>query len=233
MKRTFCIYSDESGVFDKIHDDIFVFGGIILNATVDEVSKAASLYKNIENTLRKKSEYNNINELKAVNLSFHDRRWVFSKLTPLYKFGTVIELQRVKDEMFINKKIKQRYQDFAYKLGVKNAFESMLKSNLVNKYDELRFEFFVDAHHTATDGRYELHEALLQEFKDGTVNYNTMHYFPPLFPNTVSLNLHLADSKTNLLVRTADIVANRIYYETKHARHIKIHSSNPIIKVLP
>ena len=171
--------------------------------------------------------------MKAVNLSFHDRRWVFSKLTPLYKFGTIIELQRVKDEMFINKKIKQRYQDFAYKLGIKNAFESMLKSNLVNKYDELRFEFFVDAHHTATDGRYELHEALLQEFKDGTVNYNTMHYFPPLFPNTVSLNLHLADSKTNLLVRAADIVANRIYYETKHARHIKIHSSNTIIKVLP
>ena len=233
MKRTFCIYSDESGVFDKIHDDTFVFGGIILNATVDEVSKAASLYKNIESTLKKKSEYDNINELKAVNLSFHDRRWVFSKLTPLYKFGTIIELQRVKDEMFINKKIKQRYQDFAYKLGVKNAFESMLKSNLVNKYDELRFEFFVDAHHTATDGRYELHEALLQEFKDGTVNYNTMHYFPPLFPNTVSLNLHLADSKTNLLVRAADIVANRIYYETKHARHVKIHSSNTVIKVLP
>ena len=88
MKRTFCIYSDESGVFDKIHNDKFVFGGIILNATEDEVSKAASLYKNIESTLRKKSEYDNINELKAVNLSFHDRRWVFSKLTPLYKFGT-------------------------------------------------------------------------------------------------------------------------------------------------
>lgn len=233
MKRTFCIYSDESGVFDKEHDDVFVFGGIILNATIDEVSKTASLYKEIEKTLRRKLAYKDIEELKAVNLSFQDRRWVFSKLKPLYKFGAIIELPRVRDEMFINKKIKQRYQDFAYKLGVKNAFEAMLEAKLVNKYDELRFEFFVDEHHTATDGRYELHEALLQEFKDGTVNYNTMHYFPPLFPNTVSLNLHLADSKTNLLVRAADIVANRIYFEMKKGCPFNLYPTNTVLRLLP
>ena len=233
MKRTFCIYSDESGVFDKEHDDVFIFGGIILDTTKDEVSLAARLYKNIENTLREKSEYRDIEELKAVNLSFHDRRWVFSKLKPLYKFGTVIELSRVRDEMFLNKKIKQRYQDFAYKLGVKNAFEAMLKDKLVNQYDEIRFEFFVDEHHTATDGRYELHEALLQEFKDGTVNYSTMHYFPPLFPNTVSLKLHMADSKTNLLVRAADIIANRIYFEANRCSLENLQRENITIVKLP
>ncbi len=33
------VYSDESGVFDKEHNDCFVFGGLILLGTEDKVAK--------------------------------------------------------------------------------------------------------------------------------------------------------------------------------------------------
>lgn len=34
-----------------------------------------------------------------------------------------------------------------------------------------------------TDGRYELRENLLNEFKIGTFNSNYKSFFPPIFPN--------------------------------------------------
>ena len=46
------IYSDESGVFDKAHNDIFVFGGIIiLGANEKEVWSRK--YSNVESVIRK------------------------------------------------------------------------------------------------------------------------------------------------------------------------------------
>ncbi|MGM9582442.1 MAG: DUF3800 domain-containing protein, partial [Phascolarctobacterium sp.] len=71
---------------------------------------------------------------------------------------------------------------------------------------------FVDEHTTATNGRYELREALEQEFKVGTFNYNYDIFFPPIFPQLNGVNLSLCDSSKKVLIRAADITANSIYY---------------------
>lgn len=50
MRQIYCIFSDESGVFDNQHGErYFVYGGLILDAGKDEVSKVSSVYKQIEN----------------------------------------------------------------------------------------------------------------------------------------------------------------------------------------
>ena len=46
------VYSDESGVFDKVHNDIFVFEGIIILGT-DEKAVWSRKYSNVEKLLRK------------------------------------------------------------------------------------------------------------------------------------------------------------------------------------
>ena len=45
------VYSDESGVFDKGHNDYFVFGGLILLGTEDK-EKWSRKYSSIEKSLR-------------------------------------------------------------------------------------------------------------------------------------------------------------------------------------
>ena len=55
-------------------------------------------------------------------------------------------------------------------------------------------------------------EGLEQELKNGTFNYNYQHFFEPLFPDLIDLQLEFCNSESKLLVRAADIVANRIYY---------------------
>ena len=72
--------------------------------------------------------------------------------------------------------------------------------------------FYVDEHTTATNGRYELQEALEQEFKLGTYNYKYDTYYEPIFRKMKDVQLEYCNSQSKLLVRAADIVANKIYY---------------------
>ena len=72
--------------------------------------------------------------------------------------------------------------------------------------------FYVDEHTTATNGRYELREALEQEFKVGTYNWSYQTFFPPIFSSMETVNMEYCNSKNKLLVRAADIVANKIYH---------------------
>lgn len=233
MSDIYCIFSDESGVFDNLHERYFVFGGFILDASKGEVSKLASLYKNIESIFRQKEEYKNVSELKANNLSNHDRRFAFSKMKSFFKFGVVIDLSEVLPRIFTDKKSKQRYQDFAYKIGVRRAFEHLISIGILSPEDDITLHFFVDEHHTATNGRYELEEALLQEFKEGTYNFNFMKYYKPLFPNMRNLHLKMEDSTQSLLIRAADIVANRLYYEKERGSIRNLRGHNVYITRLP
>lgn len=51
------IYSDESGVFDKKHNDIFVYGGLIL-LSKEQKEEAAQRYSHAEKTVREKLSFN-------------------------------------------------------------------------------------------------------------------------------------------------------------------------------
>lgn len=205
------IYSDESGVFDKKHNDTYVFGGVIVlgkNAK-DEWSRR---YAAAEKVIRQKKAVPNDFELKATNVSNGEKGKLFRSLNNCYKFSVIIRQQQVIDSIFEDKKSKQRYLDYAYKIGIKRALKDLIRRNIIVVDDIKRIYFYVDEHTTATNGRYELKEALEQELKAGTHNFKYMKYYPPIFPKLQSVELMFCNSQTKFLVRAADIVANRIYY---------------------
>ena len=49
------VYSDESGVFDKVHNELFVFGGLILPIIAPENIYLPKLPFDWENIIRMKS----------------------------------------------------------------------------------------------------------------------------------------------------------------------------------
>lgn len=233
MKYTYCIFSDESGVFDNNNEEYFVFGGLILNTKTNDIKNLTRQYSGLEKNLKQKTKYKNLEELKAANLEPQDRRRFFTLLKHYQKFGIIIKLDEVHKQLFKNKKTKQRYQDFAYKIGLRRTFEQLIKDGKLSKEDEIRFNFKVDEHLTATDARYELREGLLQEFKEGSYNRTFKKFYPPLFPNTQSLNLLFEDSEKTILIRAADIIANRLYFEVKHGNWKALRKENMIITKLP
>lgn len=106
--------------------------------------------------------------------------------------------------------------DYVYKIAVKRAFEKLMEDKIIDYNEVERLYFYVDEHTTATNGRYELREALEQEFKWGTYNQEYSIFFPPIFKNLKEVNLEYCNSQSKLLVRASDIVANRIFYLAKN-----------------
>lgn len=205
------VYSDESGVFDKAHNKYFVFGGLILFSK-EERDNFSRQYLNVEKILRNKRHYEQNQELKACKITNADKSKLFRATNQVYRFGVVVDQQKVIDDVFNSKKDKQRFLDYAYKEAVKDALKSLIDRGTLNPDEVENLYFFVDEHTTATDGEYELREGLEQEIKIGTYNNNFSIFFPPILPEVKCIQLTFCNSNSKTLIRAADIVANRIYF---------------------
>lgn len=218
------IYSDESGVFDNIHENVFVFGGVIfLDKKLRDIETRK--YLSVEKTIRQ----NNVNiyrkkELKATILENKDKGKIFRSLNSCIRFAVVINLNEVNSNIFEHKKSKQRYLDYAFKIGVKRALQKLIQQGDIIPEEVNSLHFYCDEHTTATNGYYELKEGLEEEFRRGTYNSNYNKFFPPLFPNMNNLNLKYCNSATLALIRAADIVANRVYFNARKNSCSDLHS---------
>lgn len=225
------VYSDESGVFDKAHNDTYVFGGIIVLGK-DSKEIWSRKYSAAEKTIRRSGEYAKNYELKATNIKNAEKGKLYRSLNNCYKFGVAIDQNKVHNRIFCSKKDKQRYLDYAYKIAVKRAFEKMIRQRIIDPGQIDIVSFYVDEHTTATNGYYELKEGLEQEFKSGTYNYDYCTFYPPIFDNLSCVQLQYCNSASTLLVRAADIVANRIYYMAKNSLNLP-RTNNIYICKLP
>lgn len=227
------VYSDESGVFDKVHNKVFIFAGIIILEKTNH-EEWARRYSNAERTLRTKKKVNKQYELKASNLNNKEKSKLFRSLNNCYKFAVVIDQEKVLDRIFKSKKDKQRYLDYAYKIAVKRAFQKMVEQHIIIPEEVEHIFFRVDEHTTATNGCYELREGLEQELKSGTYNYNYNVFHAPVFSNVKSVNVEFCNSSSKLLIRAADIVANKVYHLAFKGEFSKIQElPNTIVTYLP
>lgn len=208
------VYSDESGVFDKKHNKYFIYGGLIF-LSKDEKDTASRLYKNAEKILRNE-KYKNLKnfELKACKINNKEKSQLYRSLNKFIKFSIIIEQDKVLDRIFTSKKDKQRYLDYAYKVGLKKIFKILIGAKKIDPKKVEYIHFYVDEHTTATNGKYELEEALENEFKNGTYNCSYDHYFEPIFKDIKGLEVKFCNSSNVTLIRAADIIANRVYYHT-------------------
>ena len=212
------VYSDESGVFDKVHNEIFVFGGVIF------LSKKE---KDIAVRIIRRNEHRNtLYELKATTVKPKDRNKIYRSLNSLEKFGVIIHQQRILKNIFGDKKSKQRYLDYAYKICLKRKLQCLIYNQSINPEKVTAIHVFADEHTTATNGKYELKESLEQEFKHGTYNYNYSRFFEPLFPNLKNVEVNYCNSAKVTLVRAADITANKLYRSVLANKEAELQKHN-------
>lgn len=224
------VYSDESGVFDYKHYDYYVFGGVIL-LSKDERDVASRKYIAAERAIKK--NYAQGTELKASIISNKDKGKLYRSLNNVHKFGVVVCQKDVLQRIYQDKKSKQRYLDYVYKMALKNYFVRLIKERVIDPLLIDHVHVFVDEHSTATNGRYELRQALEEEFKRGTYNFNWNYFYPPIFPNMSDVTLEYCDSKTKPLIRAADIVANNIYHKAVSLNRLKYSDEHTGIITLP
>ena len=205
------MYGDESGVFDKAHNEFFVFGGIILFGK----DARDSLYRQFIAAERKIASACGMGgvELKACKLSNKHKASLFKLAGKAYRYGFVVDQARVMDTIFLEKKSKQRYLDYVYKVGLKKVIDGLISVGEADRdaVDGIFIRF--DEHSTATNGRYELREGIESEFKRGTHNFEFGIFHPPIFPGMKGpIDLEFRDSASDALIRASDIVANRVWH---------------------
>lgn len=155
------VYSDESGVFDVKHNKYYVYGGLIF---LDKESRDrySRKYLNVERTIRENGDYKSNSEIKASIIKNKEKNKLFKSLNDCYKFGAVIDQNRVHKKIFEDKKSKQRYLDYVYKIGLKKALKTLIDKNAIDASAVDNIYVYADEHTTATNGRYELKESLEQ-----------------------------------------------------------------------
>ena len=221
------IYSDESGVFDRNHDDYYVYGGLLFTSK-EERDAAARMYRAVEKDVSK--YYDDGVELKATTVKGKHKRRLFGATHNYYRFGGIVDQKIVNAGYYTHKKSKQRYLDFVYKLSVKNALLHLQQRGKLDLDSIERLIIYTDEHTTATDGIYELREAVYHELHIGTQNYERNLFFPPILQNLQDVELKSCDSKQLPLVRAADIIANTIYRSCTKGISLP---ENVIIKTFP
>lgn len=226
------VFSDESGVFDKVHNEYFVYGGVIF-LSKDEKDVCSRKYTKAERDLRRGKNYSEEQELKACVLKNSEKNKLFRSLNNYIRFGIVVEQAGVLDRIFLSKKDKQRYLDFAYKVGLKRIFKSLITEGRINPDEVEHLYVFADEHTTATNGRYELREGIEQEFKLGTYNWNYNVYFPPVFPKMKTINFEFCNSSKKILIRAADIIANKVYHEVLNNNYRGLEDKGIYLAKLP
>ena len=206
------VYSDESGVLDKQHNSYYVFGGVLFLSGEDR-DTCSRRFVAAEKNIRSSENISTNTEVKACNIQPKSKNKLYRILKSEERFGVVISQKRLtNDELFSNKKSKQRYLDWAYKMAIKTKFQELIAQGVIDPQKVESISFLVDEHSTATEGWYELRESLEKEFKIGMWNFEYMTFHKPLFPSVKSVNLQYCNSAKNTLVRAADIVANHIFY---------------------
>lgn len=227
------VYSDESGVFDYKNNEYFVFAGLIFLSDKDR-QEIIRRFDKLEKSIRSNFNISKSKELKACKLRNKDKRRLFNILNNTIKFGVVIKQEKILKHIFDNKKSKQRYLDYAYKIGLKYALENLIRTRQIDVFSTDYLIVNCDEHTTATNGKYELKESLLNEFKIGTFNSNYQIFFEPIFKNLKDVTVSYSNSEHSTLIRAADIVANRIYNIYVKDEFSKINNiQNLYIKELP
>lgn len=222
------IYADESGVFDPKNNDKFVMGGIIL-LNRDDRDIQRRKYLSVERIIRSSQNFERHNELKASILKPKFKYKLYRSLGESHRFAVIVDQKRIHEEICKHKKSKQRYLDYAFKIAVKRALQELIYKGKINPDYSGEVQVFMDEHTTATDGKYELREALEQELIIGTFNPEYNIHFKPVFPNASCVKFSMKDSQTEILIRAADIVANRVYHHAKSNSLEKIRDSVKLV----
>lgn len=225
------VYGDESGVFDKAHFDVFVFGGLIFLSKKDKDNQARRFLHAERCIAPQYGDSIGGGELKACRLSNKHKASLFRSTNGCIRYAFIINQQSIMDEAFSNKKRKQRYLDYVYKVGLKRVLGRLIAERVIDPSDVDNVYVRFDEHTTATDGRYELKEGMEEEFKHGTMNYryNTFHH--PIFPDMRGVvDLSFRDSKNDTLIRASDIVANKAWHYEMSGRGHEIGGKMYVVR---
>lgn len=211
------IYMDDSGKISK-HEEVAIFAGIIFN-TNEEKSAFFNKYNSILKDIKCKyctQESKNCNckciEIKGnSNLNNSDRRR-FIQLSKQFKtFATVIFNRNLFPEIINCTSSKGRFIEYSQRRVIKSVIEYLIQKKIIDPEQDLCININIDEMPTKSNGYYSLEEGLYEELAVGIKNFNYGKQFPKIVNGNLKVKVVYKDSRNDLGIQMADIIANSIH----------------------
>jgi len=125
-------------------------------------------------------------------------------------FGTVIYNKILTTVDMNDAASRGRFEEYAQRRLVKNVMNHLKNRNLIDVNEPIRLHICIDEMPTKTNGYYTLKNGLYEELKHGIQNWNYGKKFEPVMHGDLKVDVIYKDSKKNIGIQMADIIANTI-----------------------
>lgn len=203
------LFMDDSGKISPF-EDYAIFAGILFQDS-KELSKFKNAFRSILKELSPK--YRNKSsggELKGSFIRNNDRRRIINFSKKFTTFGTVILNKNLNSNIIHDTRTKGRFTEYAQRRLIKNCINNLISVGKLNNCKPLKIQIIIDQMPTKTNGYYCLKDGLVEELRYGILNYNYGVEFPPIIHGDLEVDVKYRDSKLDLGIQMADIIANTI-----------------------
>ena len=211
------IYMDDSGKISN-HEEIAIFAGIVFS-TNEEKSTFYNKYNSILKDV--KCDYcpqnTSVCDSKCIeikgngSLSNSDRRR-FIQLSKQFKtFATVIFNRNIFPEIRNNASSKGRFIEYSQRRVIKSIVEHLINDNVIDPQQDLCININIDEMPTKSNGYYSLEDGIYEELAVGILNFDYGKQFPKVIYGNLKVKVVYKDSKYDLGIQMADIIANSIH----------------------
>ncbi|MCL2094553.1 DUF3800 domain-containing protein [Candidatus Saccharibacteria bacterium] len=222
MSQQIFIYLDDSGVLHRNSDEqFFIYAGYVF-LSKREKDKALALYRNAA----KKLQATRHQEIKAHGLKGSNKKFLLSRLSNYESFSCVVNKSKVYPSIMCNKNSIHRYKDYCIKRAAKAKIANMINRKLIDPGQPTVLRFFIDNQHTSTDGIYNLHESIREEFRNGIANFDYGIIHPALFTSGLEVHITFCDSRNHYLVQASDMLANSIFTKYNYRNNLQHRQKN-------
>ena len=199
------LYIDDSGKLNN-NEDYAIFAGILFKSNQERI-EFANKYKTIISEI--KAKYSS-QEIKGSGLHSDDRRRIMMLSKSFTTFGTVIYNKILTTVDMNDKASRGRFEEYAQRRLIKKVINYLKNKNLINVNAPIRLHICIDEMPTKTNGYYTLKNGLYEELKHGIQNWNYGKKFEPIVYGDLKVDVIYKDSKKNIGIQMADIIANTI-----------------------
>ena len=92
----------------------------------------------------------------------------------------------------------------------RSYIQKLIKEKKINPYKPIRLILNIDEQTTKTNGYYNLKDSIIEELKDGIINYNYGTFHTPIVFSDLEVNICYQKSEKSYLIQAADLVAGSV-----------------------
>ena len=214
-KQHVYLYMDDSGKMTK-SEDYAIFAGIVFTSSAQK-SEFNNKYRKILNgikcnycTQEQKKCDKSCPEIKAYGLEVAHRRQIINLSKKFTTFGVVTYNKSLYSHIINDKSAKGRFNEYAQRRVIKNTIKFLIDNGKINPSLPIYLHVDIDQMPTKSNGYYTLKDGLIEELKHGIINYNYAKRFKPIIHSELEVQVAYKDSKKDLGIQMADILANTI-----------------------